>query len=73
MRLKIASAVKAVTVLTAAGLLLGGCYYHPRAVHGGPHYAAPAYGHYKHHHGKGRGQVYHHRQRHGHHGHRGHW
>lgn len=55
MRLKIPSAVKAAAVLAAAGLLLGGCYYHPRAAHGGPHYAAPAYGHYKHaHHGKGR-------------------
>jgi hypothetical protein len=57
---------KALIVLTAAGLLLSGCYVH-RPVHGGPHYAAPGYGH-----------SYHHEKRkhHGHHrrgGGRGGW
>jgi len=70
MRLRIPSAVKAVGVLTAAGLLLGGCYYHPRSHYGGPYYAAPGHGHYKH---DDRGKGGHHRHRHGHHGHRGHW
>ena len=72
MRLRIPSAAKALVVLTAAGLLLGGCYYHPRAHYGGPHYAAPGYGHTKHHdHGKGRK----HGHGHGHyrHGGRGYW
>jgi len=68
MRLRIPSAAKALFVLTAAGLLLGGCYYHPRAHHGGPHYAAPGYGYDKHqHHGKGRK----HGQGHGHYRHGG--
>jgi len=64
MRLRIPNAAKVLVVLTAAGLLLGGCYYHPRATYGGPHYAAPGHGYQ--HHGKGKKQGYgHHRYRHG--------
>ena len=72
MRLRFPSAAKAFFVLTAAGLLLGGCYYHPRAAHGGPHYAAPSYGYQHHHHGKAKKHG-HHRHRQGHRGHREHW
>src|SRR3546814_13560366 len=69
MRLRIPRAAKALVVLTAAGLLLGGCYYHPRAYHGGPHYAAPSHGH--HYHGKGKQHGHGHHA--DHHGHRSHW
>ena len=66
MRLRIPSAAKALVVLTAAGLLLGGCHYH-RAYHGGPHFAPPAHGHHTHGKGKKHGHGHHH-YRHGHRG-----
>ena len=72
MRLRFPSAAKALFVLTAAGLLLGGCYYHPRAAHGGPHYAAPGHGYQHHPHGKAKKHG-HYRHRQGHHKRRGHW
>lgn len=46
---RIPGAAKALLVVTAAGLLLGGCHYGHRAYHGGPHYAAPH--HSQHYHG----------------------
>jgi hypothetical protein len=68
MRIRIPSAAKALFVLTAAGLLLGGCH-HYRPYHGGPHYAAPSYG-YGHHY-KGKKHGYRHRSyRHGYRGYR---
>jgi hypothetical protein len=51
---------KALIVLTAAGLLLGGCHVGHRAYHGGPHYAQPHYG--KHYHHEKRKHHGHHRR-----------
>src|SRR3546814_1133939 len=45
MRLRIPRAAKALVVLTAAGLLLGGCYYH-RPHYGGSHYVSTGHGHH---------------------------
>lgn len=68
MRLRIPSAAKVLVVLTAAGLLLGGCHYH-RAYHGGPHFAPPGHGYQHHSHGKGKKHGHgHHSPRHGHRG-----
>lgn len=68
MRLRIPRAAKALVVLTAAGLLLGGCYYH-RPHYGGSHYVSSGHGHHAHgkskKHGHGHG---HHAHRHGHRG-----
>lgn len=75
MRLPIPGAAKALIALTAAGLLLSGCYAHPRA-YVGTHFAPPAYGH-SHHAGKPwkHGQRHRHdrHERHRHDRHRGHW
>jgi hypothetical protein len=69
MRLRIPNAAKVLVVLTAAGLVLGGCYYHPRAAYGGPHYAPPSHGYQHHSHGKGKKHGYgNHHYRHGHRG-----
>jgi hypothetical protein len=68
MRLRIPSAAKVLVVLTAAGLLLGGCHYQ-RPYHGGPHYAPPGHGYQ--HHGKGKKHGY--GNHHYRHGHRGTW
>jgi hypothetical protein len=63
-------AAKALIVLTAAGLLLSGCYAH-RPYHGGTYYAAPGYGHGYHH--EKRKHHGHHRNGRGHGGGRGGW
>jgi hypothetical protein len=55
MRLRIPSAAKALFALTAAGLVLSGCYY-DRARYGGPSYGPPGYGFQHHKHGEGRRQ-----------------
>jgi len=52
MRIRIPSAAKALFALTAAGLLLSGCYY-DRARYGGPSYGPPGYGFQHNHHGEG--------------------
>ena len=60
-------ALAAALCSTSALAARGHGTFGPRAAHGGPHYAAPAYGHYKHaHHGKGRNHGHgHEHYRHG--------
>jgi hypothetical protein len=64
MPFRIPGAAKALMVVTAAGLLLGGCHY-ARPYHGGTHFAPSHHG-YKHYHGgyKKRGDGHRH-HRHG--------
>lgn len=69
MPFRISGAAKALMVLTATGLLLGGCHY-ARPYHGGTHFAPSHHG-YKHYDGgyKKRGD-WDRRHRHGRRGHR---
>ena len=46
------NASKALLVLTAAGLLLSGCYYY--APYGAPHFGPRGYGHAPKYHGEGK-------------------
>lgn len=51
------SAAKALLVLTAAGLLLSGCYYH-HPYYGAPQFGPPSYGYQHHYRGEGKHRGY---------------